>query len=55
MELDRNIYKSNLAAKLSEKYVEIWQTVDPQSQYYRSVASKVAPDLLALGSLVQRQ
>lgn len=28
-EFDRNIYKSDLAAKLSDKYADIWQTVDP--------------------------
>lgn len=28
-ELDRNYYKSDLAAKLSGKYADIWQTVDP--------------------------
>lgn len=28
-ELDRNLYKSDLAAKLSGKYADIWQTVDP--------------------------
>ncbi len=27
-ELDRNLYKSDLAAKLSGKYADIWQTVD---------------------------
>jgi hypothetical protein len=27
-EFDRNIYKSDLAAKLSDKYADIWQTVD---------------------------
>ena len=28
-ELDRNTYKTDLAAKLSDKYADIWQTVDP--------------------------
>jgi hypothetical protein len=28
-EFDRNIYKSDLAAKLSDKYADIWKTVDP--------------------------
>jgi hypothetical protein len=28
-EFYRNIYKSDLAAKLSDKYADIWQTVDP--------------------------
>jgi hypothetical protein len=28
-ELDRNTYKTDLAAKLSEKYADIWKTVDP--------------------------
>ena len=28
-ELDRNLYKSDLAAKLSGKYADIWQTIDP--------------------------
>ena len=28
-EFDRTIYKSDLAAKLSDKYADIWRTVDP--------------------------
>ncbi|HBH81017.1 MAG TPA: hypothetical protein DDY39_14420 [Nitrospira sp.] len=29
MELDRNLYRSNLPLKLSEKYADIWGMVDP--------------------------
>lgn len=28
-ELDCNLYKSDLTAKLSSKYADVWQTVDP--------------------------
>lgn len=29
MEIDRNLYRSNLPLKLTEKYADIWEMVDP--------------------------